>query len=258
MMIIYKAVNRINGRIYVGKTVRSFPYRISRHLNDKRKTAFPAALRKYGLQAFEWSVIDTAEDAQTLNEKERFWIRALNSKAPNGYNLTDGGEGTLGFSSWAKGKHFSAAHRRKISQKRMGHDVSEETRQKLSMSQAGKSGKPLSRETRRKISKALSGRHLTESTKQKLRNARLGTHLSAETKERIRKAMTGRHHSEESKARMSAAQMGHPGSNRGKRFSPEHRGKISKALKGHVISEEIRHKIAATLSHRNKVEREHE
>ena len=32
------------------------------------------------------------EDVEDYNEKERYWIKKLNCKVPNGYNLTDGGE----------------------------------------------------------------------------------------------------------------------------------------------------------------------
>lgn len=32
-----------------------------------------------------------------MDEKEKFYIKEYNTKAPNGYNLTDGGEGSLGY-----------------------------------------------------------------------------------------------------------------------------------------------------------------
>ena len=39
-----------------------------------------------------------------LNEREIFWIAKLNTKVPNGYNLTDGGEGLVNPSDETRAK----------------------------------------------------------------------------------------------------------------------------------------------------------
>jgi len=91
-MIIYCARNKITRKVYIGQSIRDTPvFRIRCHMLSKYY--FGAALRKYGLDAFEISVIDRAETREQLNAKERFWIKTYNSLAPNGYNLTTGGEG---------------------------------------------------------------------------------------------------------------------------------------------------------------------
>jgi len=35
------------------------------------------AIRKYGKKSFEWEVIDTADNKDELNEKEKYWIKAI-------------------------------------------------------------------------------------------------------------------------------------------------------------------------------------
>lgn len=42
-------------------------------------------------------VIEECETQEQLNEREKFWIRKLNCKHPNGYNFTEGGEGSRSF-----------------------------------------------------------------------------------------------------------------------------------------------------------------
>lgn len=58
---------------------------------------------KYGWDKFTHTIL---EEDLTFNEaktKERFYIKFYNSKSPNGYNLTDGGEGTL---NWKPSEEF--------------------------------------------------------------------------------------------------------------------------------------------------------
>lgn len=93
--VIYKATNRINGKIYIGQTTKTIKERMSYHL-CARVGIFRKALKKYGLQTFDIVAVDIGISAQDLNEKEKYWIRHFNCKAPNGYNLTDGGEGSQG------------------------------------------------------------------------------------------------------------------------------------------------------------------
>lgn len=53
------------------------------------KSALYSAMRKYGEENFLFEIIGWFED---YNEKEKYYIKFYNTKAPNGYNLTDGGE----------------------------------------------------------------------------------------------------------------------------------------------------------------------
>ena len=96
--IIYLVVNVTNGKLYVGKTGRDLGLRIREHEYDARnkgKTAFSRAIRKYGIESFEFTILETCP-IERIDERERHWIAAHNCRKPHGYNLTDGGDGTLG------------------------------------------------------------------------------------------------------------------------------------------------------------------
>lgn len=100
-MIVYKATNLVNGKVYIGQTVNSLEYRKDQHFretrSDKRKnTYFHNAIEKYGENNFEFEVIDTAKTIEELNEKEIYWIEAYGStQKENGYNLDSGGTNCL-------------------------------------------------------------------------------------------------------------------------------------------------------------------
>lgn len=101
-MEIYKATCVITNKLYIGKTGRGMEWRKKHHLSeintkDKHNYPFYNALRKYGKDNFVWEAIDTATTEEELSNKEKYWIKFYNSKAPNGYNITDGGEGCLGY-----------------------------------------------------------------------------------------------------------------------------------------------------------------
>jgi len=67
-MIIYKAENRINGKIYIGQTTASLKKRIAGHLWETHKNqVFSNALRKYGIQSFNFSIIDSASSQEVLD-----------------------------------------------------------------------------------------------------------------------------------------------------------------------------------------------
>ena len=95
-MIIYKATNKINNKIYVGQTIYTLQYRKSQHERShkyRNDMAITRAIKKYGKENFEWEVIDTADNLEELNQKESYWIGQLNSMADSGwgYNLKGGG-----------------------------------------------------------------------------------------------------------------------------------------------------------------------
>lgn len=95
-MIIYTFKNKVNGKVYVGQTCRTFKERMGEHLRHKN-TTLGKALAKYGIDNFEYKIIDEAKTIEELNEKEIFWIEKLNSITPYGYNLCKGGNNTLGY-----------------------------------------------------------------------------------------------------------------------------------------------------------------
>lgn len=90
-MIVYLATNKINGKKYVGQTVRSLEERWKDHCRAKDDNYFHRAIHKYGVENFSLEVLDTAESGKELDEKEMFWIKKLNTLFPRGYNLKEGG-----------------------------------------------------------------------------------------------------------------------------------------------------------------------
>ena len=99
---IYKVTNLVNNKIYIGQTTQTFNVRksghISKAINKKSNSAFHAAIRKYGIEQFEWSIIWTG-DSELLDEMEIYYIQKYNSFINNkkGYNMTLGGGGNRGF-----------------------------------------------------------------------------------------------------------------------------------------------------------------
>lgn len=51
------------------------------------------AMQDCGLENFTIEVIEECETPEQANDRERFWIRVLKSKMPNGYNRSNGSEG---------------------------------------------------------------------------------------------------------------------------------------------------------------------
>lgn len=103
-MIIYKATNKMNGKVYIGKTSSTLNQRRWEHYNRAKlgwKQYFYHVIRKYGEDSFLWEIIDEAKTDIELSEKEIYWINHFNScvfnNDCNGYNMTIGGEGTSGY-----------------------------------------------------------------------------------------------------------------------------------------------------------------
>ena len=97
-MIIYRALNTINGKSYIGLTTLSLGERKHKHwLNfrnpDKnKKQALYLAMTKYGWDKFEWQELCSALTKADLIELEKQFIQEYDSYQ-NGYNNTLGGEG---------------------------------------------------------------------------------------------------------------------------------------------------------------------
>lgn len=100
-MIIYKVTNKINGKCYIGQTVKSLDQRKAKHIQDalaqRDDVYFHKAIRKYTIDSFEWKIIhDNITTIEELNKLEIYYIKLYNTYN-NGYNLTLGGGGSIGF-----------------------------------------------------------------------------------------------------------------------------------------------------------------
>lgn len=132
MKCIYLRTNTVNGKQYVGQT------------NDMKKRDYQwfntnwfyagslitNARNKYGTENFKTEILKECDTQDELNQWEQYYIKELNTKYPNGYNLTDGGDGNSGYqmtdegkariSAALKGKKKSEEHIRKISESKRG------------------------------------------------------------------------------------------------------------------------------------------
>lgn len=110
--IVYIARNKINGKCYVGATEKPLKERAYGHFwraKNGRRGVFSSAIRKYGEDAFEWSVIFACRDFFDALDWERVFI----SKIKPEYNMTEGGGGV-------KGLKFSDESRAKMAARKKG------------------------------------------------------------------------------------------------------------------------------------------
>lgn len=151
MIIIYKLINKTNGKFYVGQTCRTLDERWNRGHGYATCFYLDRAIQKYGKDNFDYEVLEYLNDGvsqKTIDEIEAFWILDLKSNDPNiGYNLM--------FVS-GNGRH------------------SEETKKKMSDNHADISGG----------NNPMFGKFHTDETKIKISNIHKGKIDSPETRER--------------------------------------------------------------------------
>ena len=212
---IYRIKHKESGKSYIGLSV-DIHARWKQHRSfakTGRRSAIYNALAKYGVDAFEFDVLEECPPEQ-LEQKERIWIAKLNT-VQNGYNLTLGGESNK--------------------------EVSAETKAKLSIANTGKKQ---SKETIEKRAAKLRGIKRTpeqNAAKSALMKGRgLGRKAPEWVKEKMGKPFLGKRHTSESIAKMSQ-------SKKGVTFSEEHKRKLSESHKGYQFSEERKLKHSEAL-----------
>jgi group I intron endonuclease len=128
MAFIYKVTNKLNGKMYIGKS----KYNVSTYYGSGLRITY--AIKKYGKENFEKSILEECLDIES-SCKEIQWITKFNSTDPAiGYNISKGGDG---------GAHYwntLAEEERRLHNK------------KISEGKKGKTHKPHSIETKRKMS----------------------------------------------------------------------------------------------------------
>jgi group I intron endonuclease len=188
---IYCIENKVNGKKYIGRSIdimqrfanHKSQLRLGKHINIFLQRSW----NKYGKDSFIFYILKQCSERESI-EQEKIHIKKLNTRSPNGYNSTDGGEGAGS-----------------------GMVVSEETRKKISKSNTGRVspmlGTIMSNETKKKISKSKIGTIITDEVKKKISDKLKGMF------EGIKNPMFGvrgkdhpffgKTHSEESKGKMS-------------------------------------------------------
>lgn len=97
---IYVITNTINGKRYVGKTVKTIEKRFNEHMRcGGDAPRLHSAIKKYGRDAFIVRTLCVVSNGPDLNKAEKFFIGHCKTRAwlgESGYNLTPGGDGILG------------------------------------------------------------------------------------------------------------------------------------------------------------------
>lgn len=91
---IYKVTNKLNGKIYIGKT-NNIGQRIRQHLAGAkcRDSEFHKAIDNDGFQNFTWEFLEYTTSPEVASELEKKYIIESNSLIPNGYNVSVGSGG---------------------------------------------------------------------------------------------------------------------------------------------------------------------
>jgi len=168
--IVYKITHMKSNKSYIGITI-NYKQRMRSHFKRKDNTFLHRSIQKYGKDNFSHKIIFECNNWKELCKKEIEYIKKFNTKAPNGFNLTDGGEGLPNPSKETRekmrasqiGKKLSKEHREKISEGNKGQKRSLETRKKMS---AWQIGRKFSDETRKKMS--MMRQNISDETRKKL------------------------------------------------------------------------------------------
>lgn len=158
MGCIYVVTCLANNKQYIGKTFGSMVERRKGHIylaNSGCNYAFHRAIRKYGINNFHWEERYVSKDDKTLLDLEIALISKLKTKCPSGYNMTDGGEGTVGIKRTEEQKN-------KLRIIHLGKKHSEETKRKLSEHFKGRvspsKGRVLTKDQKIQISLSMKGK----------------------------------------------------------------------------------------------------
>lgn len=177
MGIVYKVTNKINNKYYIGKTIQDFNRYIKRqisntNINKQPNRAFYRAIRKYGSDNFEWSILWKGECSnEWLDELEKYYIYFYDSFGKNGYNMTEGGEGNINSGKYKRTNNI----KEKLSKTLKGRIITKEWKENISKATKGKNnpmfgkcgnlspmfGKKHSKKTKQKISLGNKGKKRT-------------------------------------------------------------------------------------------------
>ena len=185
--VVYLILNKINGKKYVGQTVQPLKVRFKEHARKKDNTLISNAIRKYGKENFYCGVIKTCLSKEELDYREKFFISALHTKKPYGYNLTDGGEGTVGLECTPEHCVKLAASKRGKNNPNYGKHPSNETRAKRS---ASLKGRRFSEEHRAKLAAAQTGKCYADESRVKMSTARRNSPFKNLTTELDKRQLT--------------------------------------------------------------------
>lgn len=142
--VIYALLDKKTNKIkYVGVTKRSISVRLKCHIQDAKsgvKNYRCNWIRNCNFQ-IEIKLVETVPQNKSWQEAEKKWIKYYRNKGIKLTNLTEGGEGSFGYSPSLKTRQKKSKANKKFWKNRIHHLL----------------GKKLSLSTRRKMSKSKMG-----------------------------------------------------------------------------------------------------
>ena len=160
---VYQIRCKVNDKKYIGKSWKP-ERRWSGHKKAARigyQNVLHLAMRKYGAENFEFVILHKCRTEKRAFAVEMFYIRTKNTLAPNGYNLTLGGEGASGcLRSKETRKRIGAASKIRMLDSDLIRKLSENQKRIMRDSKA-----------REKIGKANKGSIRTQESKNKIGRA---------------------------------------------------------------------------------------
>jgi group I intron endonuclease len=127
MGYLYKIRHKINGKIYIGQTIRPIQERLEEHRKGTSSNCrlIYRSIKKYGWDNFDIDWYECPDE--DLNDHEKFLVKVLGTLTPNGYNLKEGGgNGKLSEETKQKigdgnrGKNHSDEHKKNNREAKLG------------------------------------------------------------------------------------------------------------------------------------------
>ena len=167
---IYKIVNKINGKVYVGSSVhierRWRKHKSELNTNKHHSQKLQRSYNKYGIDNFVYEIVELVEEG-LLIEKEQHWMDILDSYN-NGYNSDPTADRSI----------ISEETKMKISENNSRHWLgvpkTDEIKKKIS-------------ETKKGMTSPFKGKKHTDETKKKMSEVKMGKKLSKELIEKLTK-----------------------------------------------------------------------
>lgn len=237
-MFVYCIENLLNHKKYVGVTTKTINERFKKHKaqsREKKRQHLHKAMAQDGIDNFIIYEIDNTSSIEELYEKEKHWIKTLDTKN-NGYNETDGGEGSPGvIFTEERLKQMSKFTSERMNSSEERKRISETTKKGMERwwNDLGENGqyeyrKRVSEGTKKGLEewkKSLSEHEYNEYI------SKLKVPRSQEFKNALSKRMKGRIVTEHQKELISKANKGKLAGDKNPMKNPENRAKLSEKAK---------------------------
>jgi len=239
---IYKIVNTLNGKCYVGSTTVAFKKRWSTHsktLAEGRHHSWKLQqdYADYGNDAFVFLIIEVVQEESKLLTREQFWIDKLNC-VESGYNVAP-------FAMSSLGVKWTPDSRQKMAAIRMANPISADQHALMA---EGRRNSPVWRAAMAKVHQGNIGRRQSAEAKAAIGEVSRNQWLDPKRKANHSAKMTGYKHTEEAREKISKGRTGMA-------FTEMHMHNLSVAHLGYEPTVEARKNMSLGQQRRRERER---